>query len=124
MTRLIQLLCPRCGLCESRDANERANCIACDQHETAKCIIIGHPHGCAKTITIGDFCGKDVNSEAKIAVLSRAPTCTGSSGGLVLPLLCTEEKAGDGQTDRRSYTHSGARDATQGVTTDTAYVAM
>ena len=69
-----------------------------------------------------DFEGKDQLSTDKEGVVSLAPTCPGVSGGLTLPMVYTEEEAGDGRTVRYRYTHSHARDAQTAVTTDHAWL--
>jgi len=70
--------------------------------------VIAHPHACMKYITIGQYSGKD---EYKF-IHYTAKTCSGSSGGLVLPLGLLKP---DGLV---FYPHSAALDFTTSMSAD------
>ena len=59
-------------------------------------IIIGHPHGRSKTISVGQWTHRVKHSETKTSVLTHylydAPTCKGNSGGAVMTFGKMEEE--------------------------------
>ena len=65
-----------------------------------------------------DYIGKEEDAKSKEGVVYAAATCAGTSGGLVVPLVYTEEKAGDEDPWRHQYVHSGATAVDRGNSTD------
>ena len=110
--RLQQLLSPHCNECVHKDGKGRVKCQNRHAHDPAQCIVIGHAHGSAKTITVGPLVGKDKQGVDRMGVEHRAPSCPGTSGGMVVPLAWTEEAAGDGRLWPHLYCHKGRRGVT------------
>ncbi|KAK0046741.1 hypothetical protein Bpfe_023765 [Biomphalaria pfeifferi] len=61
-----------------------------------KCIIVSHPHGCYKYVSMGS-CELDKHGY----LTYKAPTCSGSSGGYIIPIGCRTEGV---------FIHSGSRE--------------
>ncbi|KAK0046748.1 hypothetical protein Bpfe_023772 [Biomphalaria pfeifferi] len=61
-----------------------------------KCIIVSHPHGCYKYVSMGS-CELDKHGY----LTYEAPTCRGSSGGYIIPIGCRTEGV---------FIHSGSRE--------------
>ncbi|KAK0050050.1 hypothetical protein Bpfe_020601 [Biomphalaria pfeifferi] len=61
-----------------------------------KCIIVSHPHGCYKYVSMG-ICELDEDGY----LTYEAPTCRGSSGGYIIPIGCRTEGV---------FIHSGSRE--------------
>ncbi|KAK3788851.1 hypothetical protein RRG08_048855 [Elysia crispata] len=59
-------------------------------------IIVGHPHGRSKTITVGQWMHRVKSLESRASVLTHyiydTPTCKGNSGGTVLTLSAAEDE--------------------------------
>ena len=77
-------------------------------------LIISHPHGRAKKITVGKVMGKLGRSDQDYCVSYRTATCPGSSGAPVFPLLPVSEPRPPPAVLRHyvwGFVHSGTDDS-------------
>ncbi|KAK0046750.1 hypothetical protein Bpfe_023774 [Biomphalaria pfeifferi] len=82
------------SLREYEQGLENLNRIKMKRHK--KCIIVSHPHGCYKYVSMGS-CELDKDGY----LTYEAPTCRGSSGGYIIPIGCRTEGV---------FIHSGSRE--------------
>ena len=79
-----------------------------EENHAPFCVVVSHPHGYSKRVSIGEWAGHTEQNEiGECALTYRTDTCTGSSGA---PVILPRWQEVDGETDWTPtiFPHSGA----------------